>query len=148
VAMANARLRESLERAVTLVREDREHGASWLARQVAQTLAEASQQAHDSASSERLATLRAAANDFARARPSMAAVANTAAQIWQSAIPAHQRSPDARLATLHAEAERLLAAWQHAAGAIAGHARTILGPVIHTHSRSGTVELVLLELAA
>ncbi len=146
--MPDSELPELLAQAVKLVRDDHEHGASWLARQVAQALAEASQGNHDAAALERMATLQAAARDFARARPSMAAVANTAARIWQAGISAHEQVSDAQLAALHAEAERLLAGWQHAADAIVGYARAILGPVIYTHSRSGTVEQVLLQLAA
>jgi translation initiation factor 2B subunit (eIF-2B alpha/beta/delta family) len=131
-----------------MVREDRVHGASWLARQAAGALADASHPEQGSPTLERLTSLHAAAQAFARARPSMAAVANTAARIWQAAHNVTVQSPEAHLTTLHAEAERLLAGWQHAAGAIAAYARSILGPTIYTHSRSGTVEQVLLQLAA
>jgi translation initiation factor 2B subunit (eIF-2B alpha/beta/delta family) len=141
-------LPKPLARAVTLVRDDREHGASWLARQVAQALADASQVQHNSATLERMATLHAAARAFARARPSMAAVANTAARMWQAARNTHEQSPDTQLAALHAEAERLLAGWQQAASAIAGYAHSVLGPTVYTHSRSGTVEQVLRQSAA
>ena len=142
------RLPAALARAVTLVRDDREHGASWLARQVALALAEAAEEQRGHATARRLVTLRAAAQAFARARPSMAAVANTAAHIWQAASMATSQGPDAQVAALRAEAERLAAQWERAASAIAGYARPLLGPVVYTHSRSGTVEQVLLQLAA
>lgn len=144
--MANDTSSELLAHTVALVREDREHGASWLARQAAQALADASQL--DTATPKRLETLHAAARDFALARPSMAAVANTAARIWQAGMSSGEPSPDAQLAALHAEAERLLASWQRAAASIADFARALLGPVVYTHSSSGTVEQVLQQLVA
>jgi translation initiation factor 2B subunit (eIF-2B alpha/beta/delta family) len=145
--MPDLELPEPLARAVTLVRDDREHGASWLARQAAQALADAAAAEHGASAQERILAISAAARAFARARPSMAAVANTAAGVWQAGVTAAQE-PDARLAVLRAAAERLLGQWELVAEAIAGHARPVLGATVYTHSRSGTVEQVLLRLAA
>jgi translation initiation factor 2B subunit (eIF-2B alpha/beta/delta family) len=48
---------------------------------------------------------------------------------------------------MHAEAQRLSADWDSAADSIYRHARSLLGPVVYTLSRSGTVEAVLARLA-
>lgn len=147
-----------LEASITTLREDREHGASWLARFAARALADA---AGDSASvtgltaRERARHLGHYALDLARVRPSMAAVANTVASIYDSGWPmsapvAAESETDAAaaLARLRAAAERAFAEWDTAASAITTAARPLLGDgPICTHSRSGTVERVLTALA-
>ncbi len=144
---SSTKLPEPLDQAVTLVREDREHGASWLARQVARALANAASAETGSATQDYIASLRVAAQAFARARPSMAAVANTAARIWQAASAAQAQGAVAQLAAIRSEAERLMSQWQDAATAITQFARPLLGATVYTHSRSGTVEQVLTRLA-
>lgn len=146
---APSRLPASLARGIAVIAADREHGASWLARRGAALLAEAS--AHGSAkdSARRLTQLRAATRRLVAARPSMAAVANTAARIWLAAADAHDAgaSPTETLTALHAEAERLATLWDDAARAIGDAAIPVLAGRLYTHSRSGTVERVLSRLA-
>jgi len=137
---------DALEQAIRRVRDDRAHGASELARQAALALAEASPTADDDAGA-RLQRIHQAARDFAAARPSMAAIANTAARIWYPAATQDEDQPDDALRALHAEAQRLLDSWAHAAEAIASHAGALFGETLYTFSRSGTVEQVLNRLA-
>jgi translation initiation factor 2B subunit (eIF-2B alpha/beta/delta family) len=150
---------DPLTAALARVQADRTHGASWLAREVAQALA-------DAASDQALATsgvdaatyatrLRHSARALATARPSMAALATTVARICAAGWPSGATGPEpqdptaARAAVAHvrAESERVLAAWDTAAHAIAGYARPLLRGVVFTLSRSGTVEQALTTLA-
>lgn len=142
----------ALDSALALVRSDREHGASWLAGQAARALADATGpmmglptelMAAESAE-RRLGEIHAAAHAFATARPSMAVLANTVAAIWWAG---RRGDVAARLRAQHAEALRLLAAREGAVDAILGHVRPLLGEVVYTHSRSGTVEAALRRLA-
>lgn len=130
------------------IRDDRTHGASWLARRAAQAVADAADSAH-SDPRRRLAAIRTALRSFSQIRPSMAALANTVARIWSEAVArAPDGEPAARVAALHEAARGFDAAWDDDARAIAGHAAPLLGPVVCTHSRSGTVETILRALAA
>ncbi|MGZ3581748.1 MAG: translation initiation factor eIF-2B [Ktedonobacterales bacterium] len=135
--------------AIELVKHDRDHGASWLARQVAQALAAAGvgEPAGEPAE-QRLQRIHQAARAFADARPSMAALANTATRIWWAGAPsaAPTADPQARLARIHDEAVRLLSLWHNAADAILAAARPLLSGRLFTHSRSGTVEDTLVRL--
>ncbi|MEO7000993.1 MAG: hypothetical protein ABI068_04225 [Ktedonobacterales bacterium] len=140
---------DPLTEALRRVRDDREHGASWLARQAAQALAEASATSDVDDTAGRLQRIHQAARDFAAARPSMAALANTAARIWYPATQGAGQPGETlqALQTLHSEAQRLLDTWEHAADAIADAASPLLGEALYTFSRSGTVEHVLYWLA-
>ncbi len=142
-----------LEETIELVKHDREHGASWLARQVAQALAEASHaETGDTSPEQRLHDIHRAAQAFAASRPSMAPLINTAARIWHAGTPSAAmatapNAPQRRLARIHEEAARLLALWHNASNAITTGARPALHGRLFTHSRSGTVEQTLLHLA-
>ncbi|MGH2517451.1 MAG: translation initiation factor eIF-2B, partial [Ktedonobacterales bacterium] len=138
--------------AVRLVREDREHGASWLARMTARALASASQPGDVAEAAERLARLHTAAAAFVAARPSMAAVANTAARAWAAArIPDapddSDAAPEVRLRAVYDGATALLSRWDDSTRAMVEAAHPLLSGTIFTHSRSGTVEAVLRSLA-
>ena len=135
---------DAVEPAISSVRADREHGASELARQAALALAEAS--TTTDGAGERLQRIHRAARDFAAARPSMAAIANTAARIWYPAAQSISQ-PEEALRALHTEAQRLLDTWEHATDAIADYAGSLFGETIYTFSRSGTVEHTLQQLA-
>src|SRR5690242_4229768 len=92
--------------AIALVTRDRDHGASWLARQAAQALADASHaETAGEPAEQHLLRIHQAAQAFADARPSMAALANTAARIWWAGAPSAAPIPDpqARLVRLHDE---------------------------------------------
>ncbi|HEY7834295.1 MAG TPA: hypothetical protein VIG30_12040, partial [Ktedonobacterales bacterium] len=154
-AAADAILRDALAR----VRADHAHGASWLAREAARALAQAAAHALDQPASAAgppfaSGSWRQAVRALADARPSMAAIAVTVARIYAASLEssAPEASPDAAdggraaLTALRAAADHLAAAWD-AADAIAQHARPLLTSTILTHSRSGTVERTLLQLA-
>lgn len=142
------KLPAGLADALRRVREDREHGASWLAREVARALAEASRPGDARDPASRLETLHAAAAAFVAARPSMAAVANSAARVWAAAcLPSAGAAPDERLHAAHEAAQALLRTWEGTATAILPAVRPLLSGTIFTHSRSGTVEAVLRALA-
>lgn len=155
---AAAHVRATVER----LRADREHGASWLAREAALALAQATAQLHAeiaAASAEEalqaVTELRARARALAHARPSMAALATTVARVWWAGWPrlgpAERRdtldTTRVALARAREAADRLAGAWETAAGAITEQARPLLRGSVFTHSRSGTVERVLLRLA-
>ena len=149
--VADARLPAGLARGIAAIAADREHGASWLARSGAGLLAEASAPEGTRDPGRRLDQLHAAARRLIAARPSMAAVANTAARIWLAATDAQGAgaSEGEALAALHAEATHLAALWEDAARAIGNAATPALSSgTLYTHSRSGTVERVLARLAA
>lgn len=144
-----------LRRTASRLRADHEHGASWLAREAAAALAQAAAIAADGlpcpsdAHAAALQPLRQAARDLAHARPSMAAIATTVARICAAAWPpgAPPSTAAEALDRLRAEAHRLAAAWDASAAAIARHAQPLLTATVLTHSRSGTVERVLAQLA-
>src|SRR5262249_46307817 len=138
----------ALDAAARHVGEDREHGASWLAREAAHALLQAASAAAADPR-ERLRTLHAAARTFAAARPSMAAVANVVAAIWAASIPASGEAPEqlsaarARIARLRAEAQRILDTEEQTAAAIQAALQPLLTGTLYTLSRSGTVERAL-----
>lgn len=133
--------------AMEAIRDDREHGASWLARRAAQAVVDAA--LLDRGDPERrLAALRTALRSISRLRPSMAALANTAGRIWSdAATSAPDDDPAARVSAVAQSARHVLSGWDEAARAIAAHAAPLLGAVVCTHSRSGTVEAVLRDNA-
>ncbi|MBF6591374.1 MAG: hypothetical protein IVW57_12725, partial [Ktedonobacterales bacterium] len=136
----------TIARAIERVRTDRAHGASWLARQAAHALASAAALAEHDDAGKQLEMLHATARAFCAVRPSMAALANTAARVWYAGWRSQPRDAPGRLRESRVEAERLASAWEQAAPAILTHARPLLGDVVLTHSRSGAVEAVLLAL--
>lgn len=132
---------------VERIRADHIHGASWLAREAARSLAAAATQPGEAA--ERLAATHALARELALARPAMAAIANTVSAIW-AAAEAQASDPVARLAALQAEARVMEAGWAGAVGAMVDWTRRRLASehgAVYTLSRSGTVEGVLTTLA-
>jgi translation initiation factor 2B subunit (eIF-2B alpha/beta/delta family) len=131
---------------VRALRADRKHGASWLSREAARLLARLTSDVPEAETARRLALVRDTARDLAEARPSMAALMNTAARIWQAGVQGPLEAAQ-QVARMHAEAERLIGAWESAAEEIAINARPLLAGSIFTLSRSGTVEAVLGRLA-
>src|SRR5262249_24353143 len=111
---AERQAQAALDVVLQRVRDEREHGPSWLAREVARALLQAAS-ADAADPRRRLQALRAAARAFAAVRPSMAAVANTAAALWAAAGRGTVVSPEATddsardgIARLRATAQRLL----------------------------------------
>ena len=126
--------------AVQAIRDDQEHGASWLARAAARTLQRAGEARRELPGDEWAMMVRATAQALAAVRPSMAAVANTAARIWgagQDVSAEGDRqamlTTAARLASQHAQTQQSLIT----------HAEQALVGSVYTISRSGTVENVL-----
>lgn len=140
-------LMEDVRGELQRIRDDREHGASWLAREAARLLARLTADVSAAEAMRRVALVHEAARELAEARPSMAALANTVARIWQAGISEHV-GPRELLARVHAEAERLIAAWATAADQIAAYAGLLLAGTVFTLSRSGTVEAVLTKLGS
>lgn len=147
--------RLSGEEALALVRADREHGASWLARRALAGLAHATQidagEGEDGSegadTGRRLADAQALSQALALARPSMAAIGAGLASAWWAAERADGDAA-ARLRALHTEAERRIAGWESASVGMLRHARPLVGGVVYTLSRSGSVEAVLRALVA
>lgn len=137
-------LPDDITAATQAIRDDREHGASWLARAAARALQQLCEPRDDVSPDAWYSVMRMAARALVAARPSMAAVANTAARIWAAgqsaespaAVRQAMRAMAARLATQDAAAERT----------ILTHAEKLLAGDVYTMSRSGTVESVLREL--
>ncbi len=129
---------------------DREHGASWLSREAARLLARLTASVPVGQAQARLTLTHVAAIQLAQARPSMAALANTAARIW-SAGDELQAGDAAALASeqaqrMHTAAAAILTQWETSAERIADAARPLVGEVVFTLSRSGTVEAALTRL--
>src|SRR5262249_44334835 len=92
------------------LRADREHGASHLSREAARLLCELARAEADAPHQRRL--LHACAVQLTRLRPSMAALANTAARIWY----AGEEAGEARqaLRRMREEANRVTRGWNRA----------------------------------
>src|SRR5262245_48339150 len=142
-------VRATLDAAVRQVREDREHGASWLAREAAHALLQAATFTEAADPQKRMGTLHIAACAFAAARPSMAAIANAVAAIWAAGAPGAADASGApsiahaRLERMRAEAQRILDAEEQDAMAIQTALQPLLAGTVYTLSRSGTVERAL-----
>lgn len=137
---------DDLDAAVARIVTDRQHGARWLAHASAETMALACRQPP---SARALGDVHAIAQRLATARPSMAAVANTVARIWNagSGEPA-SANMEARFRRMDSEARQLQRYWDAVDQDLIRHALPVLHGVIYTHSRSGTVEAMLKALIA
>lgn len=141
---ANApQLPDEIAAAIQAIRDDREHGASWLARAAAQALLEAGERYRDAPDETWNAMMGATARALVTARPSMAAVANAAARVWNAGQSAMSSSPrDALLV----EAKRLATQSEQTQQTLCNNAAKLLSGTIYTLSRSGTLESILREL--
>jgi translation initiation factor 2B subunit (eIF-2B alpha/beta/delta family) len=139
------RLPEDVAAAIQAIRDDREHGASWLAQAAARTLLLAVETADDEDTHSMWpSVMRETAQALVAARPSMAAVANAAARIW-SAGQGESSAADTRPAMMKL-AERLAAPDESQMQAILAIAEKLVSGCVYTISRSGTVEMVLRAL--
>jgi translation initiation factor 2B subunit (eIF-2B alpha/beta/delta family) len=132
-----------IEASIQAIRDDREHGASWLARAAAGVLLRLTEPRDAISADTWDAMVKTAAQALVAARPSMAAVANTAARIWaagQLATPADAREP------LRDMAKRLATQDEQTQQSLLAHAEKLFHGSVYTMSRSGAVEDVLRDL--
>ncbi len=135
-------LRAALARSVQEVKDDREHGASSLARRVAAAVVAATDQTPPALAAEALPVLHTALRDFASARPSMAAMANAAALIWQASLA--KTGNQSKFEALANRARELVASDRNWQDATLQAARPVLTGPVFTHSRSASVENLLI----
>jgi ribose 1,5-bisphosphate isomerase len=139
---------------IAWIREDRAHGASFLAREAADLLRACTEAGLQPGAAAALAleNIRAAARELAAVRPSMVALANTAGRIWSAAAqvlgprqqPRTQAAARLALEAAREAANAALAGMAEAAGQIISHAAPFIQGTLLTHSLSGTVQTVLL----
>lgn len=129
--------------AIQAIRDDREHGASWLAREAARTLQQAGESRDDVTLAMWETVIRATAQALVISRPSMAAVANTAARVWSAGDAV---SLSARHEAMLAMAGRLAVQDDQLQRTLLANAENLLAGDVYTMSRSGTVEDILHEL--
>lgn len=138
-------LPDDIATAIEQIAADHEHGAGWLARATAHILADA---CACPATGETIRLIHDVASRLAASRPSMAAVANTAARVWHAGALTGNTNPAAeRLRAMRDEAGKLQRLWDAAGPAIASHAAPLLTGALYTHSRSATVEATLRIIA-
>lgn len=128
---------------IQAIRNDREHGASWLARAAARTLQRLAEPRDDVASDVWESVMRTAARAIVAARPSMAAVANTAANVWSAG---QHGSPLERRQAMRKAAARLATEDERTLQSLVADAEKYVTGTVYTISRSGTVESVLRAL--
>ena len=128
---------DNLEQRVALVRNDRDHGSSWLVRQAISILRDLAAD-ETSPAGERVQQVRRAALALAYARPAMAALAVAVGRIL---------SAPGGLPGIAREAARLLEEYDSAVERIATYARPLLSATLMVHSLSGTVLEVLTACA-
>lgn len=141
---AREQLPTDIEASIQAIRDDREHGASWLARAAAGVLLRLTEPRDDVADDIWDAVVRMAAQELVAARPSMAAVANTAARIWDAGRSA--ATPTEARTQLRDMAERLATQDEQTQLALRTYAEKMFLGNVYTMSRSGAVEDVLRDL--
>lgn len=119
----HTKLKERIER----VAQDDVHGASWLAREAVEAVAEAVELGEDPIE---------LAREFVRARPALGAVAGALGRVVASG-----RTPEQMVE----EAQALVAARERASAAIAVLLEPRLAGVVMTHSHSATVQEALVR---
>src|SRR6266700_4085697 len=128
---------DNLEQRIALVRNDREHGSSWLAQQAISILHDLAAD-ETSPAAERVQQVRKAALALAQARLAMAALAVAVGRIL---------SAPGGLPGVAREAARLLKEYDSSLERIATYACPLLSGTLMVHSFSGTVLEVLTACA-
>lgn len=141
--MATDALPPAVAASVQAIRDDREHGASWLARAAAETMLRASETREVASPAAWEDILRATAQALVVSRPSMAAVANAAAHIWSAGAGMSHAD---RQRAIREAAARLATADEPIRRAIAAQAEKLVTGDVYTISRSGTVADLLRDL--
>jgi translation initiation factor 2B subunit (eIF-2B alpha/beta/delta family) len=139
----NVALPSDIASAIQAIRDDRDHGASWLARAAASVLLQLCEPRGDIPAASWSGLAREAARALVSARPSMAAVANAAARIWNAG---QSGTLEAAREAMREAAARLSSPDAAAQQAMRAHAEKLLVGSVYTMSRSGTVEDVLRAL--
>jgi translation initiation factor 2B subunit (eIF-2B alpha/beta/delta family) len=121
------------------LRDDRSHGASWMARRAVETLSELAE-IEASSSDELLERLRNAGRQLATSRPGVGAVAGAVGRALAAAGHESHLELDDLRRVIQEEAQALDDARQRAAASITIQLRERLdGATVITHSASGTV---------
>ena len=124
---------DTLNERIAMIRNDREHGSRWLARETISLLYDIARQP-TSSPEENMQQLQRAGNELANARPAMAALAGAVRRILNA---------PGGLEGMVREAAKLLSEFDTAIEHITGYAKPFLTGTIVTHSLSGTVLEVL-----
>jgi ribose 1,5-bisphosphate isomerase len=133
----------ALEDRIAELRDDRSHGASWMARRAIEALADLAEQ-HSGSSEELLAELRAAGRRLAAARPGVGAVAGAVGRLLASGRCESHLEPDVLRQVVSEEAHALTEGRIRAPASIAIQLRERLaGATVLTHSNSATVREAL-----
>ena len=134
-----------LEERIEELRQNREHGGSWMARRAIEALVETARA--EAASGEQLLdALTAAGRRLAQCRPSVAAIAGAVGRLLASAAAWAELEPAEFRHRLEQEAQALLDAHDRAPAAIAIQLRDRLQEAfVFTHSASATVKEALLH---
>jgi translation initiation factor 2B subunit (eIF-2B alpha/beta/delta family) len=131
----NAALAERVQE----LRDDRSHGASWMARRAVETLAELSAQ-EAATCDDLLERLREAGRQLATSRPGVGAVAGAVGRVLAAAGHESHLELDDLRRVIQEEAQALDDARRRAAASITIQLRERLnGATVMTHSASGTV---------
>ena len=133
----------SLEDRITELREDRSHGASWMARQAVEALIELVDE-HEGSCENLLDELRQAGRRLAAARPGVGAIAGTVGRLLASSRYESHLEPDVLRQVVSEEAQALTEGRIRAPASIAIQLRErIDGATVLTHSNSATVREAL-----
>jgi translation initiation factor eIF-2B subunit delta len=125
------------------LRDDRSHGASWMARQAVEALTELADR-HEGSCEELLDELRRAGRKLAAARPGVGAVAGAVGRLLASGRYESHLEPDALRQVVKEEAHALTEGRIRAPASIAIQLRErIDGATVFTHSNSATVREAL-----
>src|SRR5712691_4377622 len=135
----------ALAATVEELRNDREHGASWMARRAVETLLEVSREPAENTDSL-VDGLVEAGRELAESRPGVGAIAGAAGRVLAAANAHRYLELDDLRRLIGEEGEGLLEGRRRAAFSIAIHLQERLnGSVVLTHSASATVREALLH---
>ncbi|HEX7255294.1 MAG TPA: hypothetical protein VF236_05140 [Gaiellaceae bacterium] len=133
----------AFEDRITELREDRSHGASWMARQAVEALTELADR-HVGSCEDLLEELRRAGRRIAAARPGVGAIAGAVGRVLASGRYESHLEPDALRQVVREEAQALTDGRIRAPASIAIQLRNrIAGATVLTHSNSATVREAL-----
>ena len=135
----------ALAATVEELRNDREHGASWMARRAVEALLEANKEPAES-SDALVDSLIKAGRQLSEARPGVGAIAGASGRVLAAANAHRYLDPDELRRMIDEEAEGLLDGRRRAAASIAIQLQERLaGSVVVTHSASATVREALVH---